>query len=144
MPSEVESPMWATERQDVRRPPAPAGEGLFPVPADWSLSELAPWVLAGAGLGAAGRAEPAASELGLAVAGTGTKPASPAQATASTATEPVAAATVPAAPGRARRPAAPRILPAAPRPVLLRPMSPRPPSLARAQALARAPCRMGS
>jgi hypothetical protein len=42
MPSEVESPMWATDVQDVRSPPAPVGEGLFPLPAAWALSAFAP------------------------------------------------------------------------------------------------------
>src|SRR5260370_5016052 len=115
MPSEVESPIWTTGRQEVRSPDAPgeppvdappdgerpaagwpAAEGFRPVLAAWArLADVPPDVP----LGGDGRVEPAAREAEPPPAGlgAGTAPLRPAQATTST----------PAVPGAPARPAGP-------------------------------------
>src|ERR1700730_8936373 len=143
MPSEVESPMWTTARQEVRSPHAPAEtpgdappDGGGPAPG-WPASEDFRPALAtgarlaevppGAALGGEGRVEPAAREVEPppAARGAGTAPLRPAQATTRTPAVPVAAA----------RPAA-----RADEDSWVSRRGER----ARAQSLPRAPCRMGS
>src|SRR5260370_8516567 len=154
MPSEVESPIWTTGRQEVRSPDAPgeppvdappdgerpaagwpAAEGFRPVLAAWArLADVPPDVP----LGGDGRVEPAAREAEPPPAGlgAGTAPLRPAQATTSTPAEPVAPARPPARAGeegwvrRGGQRAPPQSPPRAPCPPAAppqRPDSPAPP-----------------
>src|ERR1035441_10642501 len=77
MPSEVESPMCATARQDVRTAAEPAGERRMLTPAGPAPVDSGP--------GAGGRTEPAALDAASPTAPeAGTAPLRPAQATTST------------------------------------------------------------
>src|SRR5260370_40759623 len=96
MPSEVESPMWTTVRQEVRSPEAPAetpgdappdGEG--PAAGRPATEDFRPALVAGArpaagppgaALGGAGRGEPAAGGVERPPAAAGAWPARVAQA----------------------------------------------------------------